>query len=92
MIPLSLLPESVRWIAGILPTSYAMQAYNGLAFNQPTVFDPWVSVMVLLAGAILAFGLAIFLFNWDSRNNTRRGHPLMALLVLLPYLAGIFLA
>ncbi len=92
MVPLNILPESVRPIAGLLPTTYAMQAYNGLAFNQTTIFDPRISVMVLLAGAVLAFGLAIYLFNWDSRNNTRRGHPLMALLVLLPYLAGIILA
>jgi ABC-2 type transport system ATP-binding protein len=28
--------------------------------------------------------------NWDSRNTTRRGHPLLSLLVLLPYIVGIF--
>jgi len=40
---------------------------------------------------VVAFSLAVYLFNWDSRNQTRRGHPLMALLVLVPYLIGILL-
>jgi len=45
----------------------------------------------LLACGLLAFGLAVYLFSWDSRNTARRGHPLLALLVLLPFLVGIFL-
>lgn len=36
-------------------------------------------------------GLAVFLFSWDSRNTNRRGHPALALFVLLPSLIGIFL-
>jgi hypothetical protein len=46
---------------------------------------------VLAATAILAFGLAIYLFNWDRVNQVRRGHPALALLVLLPGIIGIFL-
>jgi hypothetical protein len=69
-----------------------MQAYTGLAFHQATVFDPWLSVIVLLAAGLLAFGLAIYLFDWDSRNKARRGHPAMALLALVPYLAGIIIS
>jgi ABC-type Fe3+-siderophore transport system permease subunit len=68
-----------------------MQAFLGLAYRQTTTFNPLVSVYVLAASLIVAFGLAIYLFNWDSKNNTRRGHPLMALLVLVPYIAAIFL-
>ena len=37
-------------------------------------------VMPIVGIGILAFGLAIYLFNWDSRNAARRGHPLLALL------------
>jgi hypothetical protein len=68
-----------------------MQAYLGLAYNQTTVIEPMVPVGVLLVGGILAFGLAIYLFNWDSRNDVRRGNPLMALLALTPYIVGAFL-
>jgi ABC-2 type transport system permease protein len=91
MMPLSMLPASVARFAGILPPAHAMQAYLGLAFRQETVFDPVRSLVILAASGLLALGLAVYLFNWDSRNNARRGHPLMALLVLVPYVAGILL-
>jgi hypothetical protein len=48
-------------------------------------------VGVLAATTVLAFGLAIYLFNWDRVNRVRRGHPALALLVLLPGIAGILL-
>ncbi|MCU0520466.1 MAG: hypothetical protein MUF84_07235, partial [Anaerolineae bacterium] len=57
----------------------------GLAYDSPTVLNPWISVAVLATSGILAFGLAVFLFNWDSRNSARRGHPALALLALVPY-------
>ncbi len=91
MIPVALLPETVQKFAGLLPSTYAMQAYFGLAYNQVTVIDPWLSVAVLFVSGILALGLSIYLFNWDSTNQTRRGSPLLALLVLLPYLAAIII-
>mgnify|MGYP000934629167 CR=1 FL=1 len=92
MVPLSMLPETVQRFAGLLPTAHAMQALEGLAYGKfNTVFDPIISLLILLTGGLLAFGLAIYLFNWDSRNQTRRGHPLMALLALVPYLVGLAL-
>jgi len=91
MMPLDILPESVRFVSALLPATQAMQAYLGLAYNQATVIAPLASVGTLLVGGILAFGLAIYLFNWDSRNDVRRGNPLMALLALAPYVAGAFL-
>jgi ABC-2 type transport system permease protein len=91
MVPISMLPEAARSLTALLPSSHAMQAYLGLAYGQQTTFDTTVSVAVLAASLVLAFGLAIYLFNWDSKNKTRRGHPLMALLVLVPYVISIFL-
>ncbi len=91
MMPLSFLPEAVRPFAALLPTSHAMQAFLGLAYGQATVFDPLVSLGVLLAAGALAFGLAIYLFNWDSKNQARRGHPLMALLAWAPFVISVFI-
>lgn len=91
MMPVSFLPASVQPFAGLLPTTHAMQTLEGLAYGRPTVFDPTTSVLILLTSGILAFGLAVYLFNWDSRNQTRRGHPLMALIVLVPYLISMAL-
>jgi hypothetical protein len=42
-------------------------------------------VTALLLGGALAFILALFLFSWDSRNTTRRAHPLLGLAAVLPY-------
>lgn len=89
MIPIDLLPESARPISLLLPTSHAMQAYLGLAYGQPTVIDPTMAVAVLATSAVLAMLLAIHLFSWDNNNETRRGHPALALLALIPYLLAI---
>ena len=85
MMPLEILPASVQPISSLLPATHSMQAFLGLAYGQETLIDPLVAVIVLLSSGLLAFGLAIYLFNWDSRNRARRGHPLMALLALVPY-------
>ena len=91
MIPYDMLPEAVGKISQLLPATQAMNAFHGLAMGGQADFAPWGSVVALVLSGTLAFGLAIYLFSWDSRNAARRGHPLLALLVLVPYAAGIFL-
>jgi len=90
-MPLEALPASVRPVSALLPATHAMQAYQGLAYGREALIDPWASVAILGAGGLLALGLAIYLFNWDSRNDARRGRPLLALLAIVPYVAGVFL-
>jgi ABC-2 type transport system permease protein len=92
MMPLSVLPESVHFVSGLLPTTYAMQAFEGLAYARQTVFDPLLSLGILVASGLVSALLALYLFNWDSRNQSRRGHPLMGLLAFLPFIVGILLA
>jgi ABC-2 type transport system permease protein len=91
MIPYSLLPDIAGKFSQLLPATHAMNAFNELAMGKGSFFSPWGSVIVLFVSGILAFGLATWLFSWDSRNSTRRGHPLLALLVLLPYIIGMIL-
>jgi ABC-2 type transport system permease protein len=91
MIPYSMLPEGAGKVAQLLPATHAMNAFRGLAMDLTADFDPLGSLIILLASGVLAFGLAIYLFNWDRRNTTQRGHPLLALLALLPYAIGILL-
>ena len=91
MIPYNMLPAALGKVALLLPATYAMNAFQGLAQNQVTAFDPLWSVLILLVGGILSFGLANYLFCWDSRNRTRRGHPALAFLALLPYVVGVAL-
>jgi len=90
MFPYDMLPDVAGKIAQLLPATQAMNAFNGLAMGGMADFDPWSSVIALFASGVLAFGLAVYLFSWDSRNTTRRGHPLMALLFLLPFIIRMF--
>ena len=91
MFPYDMLPDAVGKIAQLLPATHAMNAFKALAMNGVADFNPWLSVFVLFVGGLMAFGLAVYLFSWDRRNSTRRGHPLMALLFLLPFVIGLFL-
>jgi len=91
MIPYSMLPGALSKIALLLPATHVMNAFQWLAQNQLTTFSPLWSVLILLSGGILSFGLANYLFCWDSRNTARRGHPALALIALLPYILAIIL-
>jgi ABC-2 type transport system permease protein len=46
---------------------------------------------VLLASAVLAFGLAIYLFNWDSNDTSQSKRLPLALLAMLPFVVGMVL-
>jgi len=91
MLPYSMLPVAAGKIARLLPATQAMNAFNGLAMGGTADFDPWGSVVVLFLSGLLALGLALYLFTWDSSNATRRGHPAMALLILVPFLFGLLM-
>jgi ABC-2 type transport system permease protein len=89
MMPLSMLPAGIQRIAGLLPATHMMQAMMGLGYGYPTAYVPIVSTAVTAAAGALAFALAVYLFNWDKANETRRGHPLMGLLAMLPYVIAV---
>ena len=91
MMPYRMLPEAAQTVAQLLPATHAMNAFNGLAMGAAADFNPWTSVLMLSASGLLAFVLALVLFSWDSKNSSRRGHPALALLALLPYAVGILL-
>lgn len=91
MLPFNMLPETAQKVAQILPSTQAMNAVNGLAMGGTADFPPWGSVITLFAGGIFSFALAVYLFSWDSRNSTRKGHPALGLLAFLPYVIMIVL-
>jgi ABC-type multidrug transport system permease subunit len=91
MLPFNMLPEMAGMAAQLLPATHAMNALNGLAMGKNADFSPWSSVIILVLSGIIAYILAIYLFNWDSRNTTRRGHPALGFLVIVPYFIGILL-
>lgn len=90
MIPYSMLPGVANKLSQILPATHAMNAFRGLAIGLPADFSAWGSIIILVLTGIFGFGLALFLFSWDSRNTRRRGPTWLAFLVLLPSIAGMF--
>jgi ABC-type multidrug transport system permease subunit len=91
MIPYNTLPDGAKMVSRLLPATHAMNAFNGLAMDVGADFSPWGSVLVLVTGGIVAFALSIYLFSWDRHNTTRRAHPLLALLALVPYVTSFVL-
>lgn len=91
LVPAEMLPGAFVRLGHLFPASYAMQSFLGLAYGREALYPPALGVLILLAGGIIAFALALHLFNWDRRNNSRRGILAAAALALLPYLSGALL-
>jgi len=89
MIPSDMLPPALYRISLLLPTSYAMNAWRGLAFDMTTSFDPRWALLILLASGVIAYSLAIYLFTWDSKNKQRGHNPLLGLLTMIPFVFGV---
>ncbi len=84
MFPSQMLPENMARIGRLLPGAYAMEAFNVLSMGGVGDYNPWLALAVLVAGGLLAFALALYLFSWDT-HYTKRPSLLLALLALLPY-------
>jgi ABC-2 type transport system permease protein len=92
MVPTSMLTPILFRVSLLLPTTYAMDAWQALAFGMQAPFSAWAALAILLASGVLSLGLSMYLFTWDSKNRRTGRSSALALLVLLPYLLGaIFL-
>ncbi len=91
MLPFSLLPTAAAQAAQLFPATHAMNAFRGLVMGSGADFNVWLSITILTVSGFLSYVLALYLFSWDRHNAARRAHPAVALLVLLPYFAGIVL-
>jgi ABC-2 type transport system permease protein len=93
MMPYEMLPESAQAFARLFPATYGMIGYKKLAYASVGIanltWDPMWTLAILFTGGLMAFGLAIVLFNWDRHNTTRHHQPALALLALLPYVLGV---
>lgn len=91
MFPAQLLPDALRTIALLLPSTHAVNVLGGWTPGGIYTFNPYISAAVLYAGGALAFIMAFYLFNWDKDNPTRR-RPVFALLAFAPYVIAVVLA
>jgi ABC-2 type transport system permease protein len=88
-LPNSLLPTVIQKASQLLPATHGMNAFRNISQGLPVDFNPMGSLVILMIGGVLSFIMAIYLFNWDRHNVTRRGHPLLGLIALLPYVVGM---
>jgi len=91
MVPHSMFTGAIEAAAWFLPASHAMNAFNGLSMGYETTLSPMASLGMLMASGLIAFLLSYVFYNWDRRNIRRRGHPVLALLPLLPLAASLFI-
>ncbi len=92
-IPQGLLPAMLRKIGLLLPSTHAVNLLNYYSYDRSIGYNPLWSLAILIAVGVLSFSLAIFLFNWDNQNKTRRGHPIFAFFAIIPLIVGaVFLS
>jgi len=92
-IPQDLLPGVLKKIGLILPSTHAINLFRYYSYSQGIGYNPLWSLVILITCGLLSFGLAVYLFNWDNQNRTRRAHPAFAFLAVLPLICGaIFLS
>lgn len=89
MFPASSLPDTLSKVAVFLPTTHAMNLYDAFARDLSTDLNPWLSAGVLFSAGVLAIGLSIYLFNWDSQNHAEHENPRLAFIALIPYLFAL---
>ncbi|WBW95578.1 ABC transporter permease [Oceanirhabdus sp. W0125-5] len=92
MMPSSALPESISTFGKLLPTTYAMDAYQALVENGQHSFNPFISLGILLSCGVICFILSWYLFKLDNNNTSKSKSKLWALGALIPFILGtIFL-
>jgi ABC-2 type transport system permease protein len=87
IVPFDQIPELFQPLSLLLPATYAMEAFRGLAFGAETVVDPWLALGTLAVGAALAFALTRLTYSWDEHGSGRKWPAPTAILALAPYAA-----
>ena len=83
MMPIEALSGGLKTLALCLPTSQAMMVFTGQAGWEK-------SAIILVAGAVLGFAVAAFLFEWDAKNPRPLWQKAFAVVAILPYIAAAF--
>jgi len=63
MFPASMLPEPLRLVGYILPATYIMQAFSGLAFGLPTDINAILSLVITAGIGVVAAGFTVVRFR-----------------------------
>ncbi len=90
MVPADLFPQAFKSVSLLMPAAHAMRVFKGLG-NPESAAIPWIPICVLAVSAVLNFGLAALLFQWDSRANQPSRKAYAALLSAVPFIASLFM-
>jgi ABC-2 type transport system permease protein len=85
MVPSAALPPALARVSLLLPASHGMRVFATLGMGTGSEPLPWLSLVVLATGSILAFGLAALIFQWDSRMSQPNRRAGLAVLAIVPY-------
>jgi ABC-2 type transport system permease protein len=88
MVPASMLPESITRFSKLLPTTYAMDAFQALAAKGESAFNPMISLGILVTCGLVGFILSGCLFKLDNNNTSKAKSKVWALVALLPLALG----
>jgi ABC-2 type transport system permease protein len=71
MFPADMLPDALRLVGRLFPATYSLQSFYGLAYNMPTMIDPYLSLVWLAGFSLILFALAFWRMNDLKRNEQR---------------------
>ena len=93
VVPFEQIPGAFKTLSLLLPATYAVEGFRGLAFGAEALVEPRLALVVLAAGAVIALVLARLCYAWDDHGAGRRLHPVFAALAIAPYaLAAVALS
>lgn len=70
--PIDLLPEWLRGVASVLPTTHALSLVRA-GLGAPAPSRPAASLLLLAAAAALSFAAGLFVLRWGHRRARRTG-------------------
>jgi hypothetical protein len=78
-------PDMFQPLSLLLPATYAMEASRGLALGADSIVEPWLAVVVLAVGAVVALALTRLCYAWDEHGAGRRLSPGFGAVAIVPY-------
>ncbi|WP_032123012.1 ABC transporter permease [Clostridium amazonitimonense] len=88
MMPLDSLPKSIKGFSKLLPTTYAMDAFQSLVVQEKSAFKPVYSLSILLVTGVLSYLLASYFFRLDNNNTSKPKSAFTALVAIIPLALG----
>ncbi len=84
-IPITFFPNWLQLITQFVPATYVVIGLSGILQRHESLFQNWLSVLVLIVTACVGIFIATKLFRWEKEEKLRASAKLWVLVVLLPF-------